>query len=53
MTGSQNIAAAGSGTVQQATDLQWKIMLPNVVQSKSSWNAFALQANKISAPIEE
>jgi peptidyl-prolyl cis-trans isomerase D len=41
------------GTVQQATDLTMEnTMLPNVGPEAKVGSAFALQANKISAPIE-
>lgn len=56
MTGSslEAIAKAVGGTVQQATDLTMEnTMLPNVgPESKVVGTAFALEANKISAPIE-
>jgi hypothetical protein len=55
MTGSSlEIAKAVGGTVQQATDLMENTMLPNVgPEAKVVGSAFALQANKISAPIED
>ena len=56
MTGSslEAIAKAVGGTVQQATDLTMEnAMLPNVgPEPKVVGNAFALAANKLSAPIE-
>ncbi|MCK8142828.1 peptidylprolyl isomerase [Flavobacterium sp. I-SCBP12n] len=56
MTGSslEAIAKAVSGTVQQATDITMEnAMLPNVgPEPKVVGNAFALAANKLSAPIE-
>ena len=56
MTGSslEAIAKAVGGTVQQATDLTMEnTMLPGVGQEpKVVGNAFALAANKLSAPIE-
>ena len=56
MTGSslEAIAKAVGGTVQQATDLTMEnVMLPNVgPEPKVVGNAFALAANKLSAPIE-
>jgi peptidyl-prolyl cis-trans isomerase D len=55
MTGSSlEVAKAVGGTVQQATDLTMEnTMLPNVgPEAKVVGSAFALQANKISAPIE-
>ncbi|MBP4142893.1 peptidylprolyl isomerase [Flavobacterium sp. P4023] len=56
MTGSslEAIAKAVGGSVQQATDLTMEnAMLPNVgPEPKVVGNAFALAANKLSAPIE-
>ena len=56
MTGSslEAIAKAVGGTVQQATDLTMEnTTLPNVgPEAKVVGSAFALQANKLSAPIE-
>ena len=56
MTGSslEAIAKAVGGTVQQATDITMEnAMLPNVgPEPKVVGNAFALAANKLSAPIE-
>ena len=56
MTGSslEAIAKSVGGTVQQATDLTMEnAMLPNVgPEPKVVGNAFALAANKLSAPIE-
>jgi peptidyl-prolyl cis-trans isomerase D len=56
MTGSslEAIAKAVGGTVQQAVDLTMEnVMLPNVgPEPEVVGNAFALAANKLSAPIE-
>jgi peptidyl-prolyl cis-trans isomerase D len=56
MTGSslEAIAKAVGGTVQQASDLTMEnVMLPNVgPEPEVVGNAFALAANKMSAPIE-